>query len=240
MSNTSCSKKDVIESFIISEIENETLNIGDQIPTERELIDKFSFSRQTIHQALMNLAIKGIINRILGKGSYVASKPVKRNIQQKMSFTEDMKSVGMQPGSKIIEYKILQGKDIPVISKELGIKMDEYVHYCLRIRTGNDIPVALQYSYIPAKFYPNLDINVFNNSIDEYASKEGYKIIGFTTRLKAVEGTSYQCKLLNIEETALLKSISTRYIDKNIPFQLTISFYRSDIYEYSFSSMSLK
>ncbi len=238
MQNKKSSKKQIIENYLLSEIGKGTFKIGDKIPSELELTEKFHFGRQTIHSALADLALMGIIERTPGKGSFVSSHPVNRNIQKKKSFTEDMNSIGMVAGSKLLEYKIVLGKDVPEVARELQVEHNESIYLVVRLRTGNNTPIALQYTYIPVKFIEHFDLSALDKSLDVYIQQIGYEISGFITRLRAVEGTEEQRKILETPTKALLNSISVRYIDMNRPLQYTSSFYRSDLYEYTFSSFN--
>ena len=107
MANKEPSKKQIIENYLLSEISKGNLRAGDQIPSEAELVEKFGFGRQTIHNCLKDLATRGIIERTPGKGSFVSKKPVDRNITIKKSFTDDMHSIGMTPGASLIQHSTL-------------------------------------------------------------------------------------------------------------------------------------
>ena len=236
MANKEPSKKQIIENYLLSEISKGNLRAGDQIPSEAELVEKFGFGRQTIHNCLKDLATRGIIERTPGKGSFVSKKPVDRNITIKKSFTDDMHSIGMTPGASLIEYKVISGKDCPV-KDIIKANDNELLYYTVRIRTGNGIPIALQQSYTRCSFFKNgLDLNALSGSFDSYIAKQGIDVKGFVTKIKAVEATPEQMSLLGISEKALLRTVSTKYSDENTPIQTTITYYRSDLYEYTFSS----
>ena len=79
-------------------------------------------------------------------------------------------------------------------------------------------------------------MNALSGSFDSYIAKQGIDVKGFVTKIKAVEATPEQMSLLGISEKALLRTISTKYSDENTPIQTTITYYRSDLYEYTFSS----
>lgn len=232
------SKKQIIENYLLSEIRSGHLKIGDKVPSESELTEKFNFGRQTVHSALSDLALMGIIERTPGKGSFVSSYTVNRNIQKKTSFTEDMQSIGMEAGNRLLEFKIIKGKDAENIAKELNVLPDEELYSFVRLRTGNNTPIVLQYTYIPTKFIKHFDLSSLDNSLDEYIKSLGYEISGFVTRLRAVEGSDEQMELLETTSRAILNSVSIRYIENKQPFQYTSSFYRSDLYEYTFSSFN--
>ncbi|MDV5977623.1 GntR family transcriptional regulator [Streptococcus canis] len=66
-----------IYHFIKEQIESGRLQIGDRLPTEKELSEQFSVSRITSKRALVELEQEGLITRSRGKGSFVAEKQVK-------------------------------------------------------------------------------------------------------------------------------------------------------------------
>ena len=238
MSPKKTPKKQIIINYLLSEISNGHLKIGDKIPSELELVSKFEFGRQTIHSALADLALQGIITRTPGKGSFVSKPSVNRNIQKKKSFTEDMQSIGMVPGSKLLEFKIVKAKEIPDVANDLRIKDSETLYQIVRLRTGDGTPIALQYTYIPTKYIENFELAELDKSLDSYIDKIGINVTGFVTRLRAVEATKEQMDILKINKKAVLNSISIRFLDDQIPFQYTASYYRSDLYEYTFSSFN--
>ena len=230
------SKRQIVQDYILNEIKSGRLKTGDQIPAESELVRKFGFGRQTIHNCLHDLAAQGIIQRTPGRGSFVLGKPVNRNIAKKMSFTEDMISVGMKPGSELIEFRLCDAEEFPWAMDILQLNAKEKLYYIVRLRTGDGMPVALQYSYTPYKYIGDIDISMLEGSFDRYMDSKGLSVSGFLTKLKAVEGNEKQLDLLQAKSKALLKSVSTRYINDITPVQCTESLYRSDLFEYTFSS----
>ncbi|MGG5196857.1 GntR family transcriptional regulator [Streptococcus dysgalactiae] len=65
-----------IYHFIKEQIASGRLQIGDRLPTEKELSEQFSVSRITSKRALVELEQEGLITRSRGKGSFVAKKQV--------------------------------------------------------------------------------------------------------------------------------------------------------------------
>jgi len=61
-----------VKKQIVSEINNGKLKIGDKMPTERELAQKLSISRNTISNAYNLLEQEGILISYQGKGTFVA------------------------------------------------------------------------------------------------------------------------------------------------------------------------
>lgn len=62
---------DTVINQIVSMIENGTLNIGDQLPGERELVDQLSVARASVREALRILEFQGVIEVQPGKGAFI-------------------------------------------------------------------------------------------------------------------------------------------------------------------------
>ncbi|MDQ0873895.1 DNA-binding GntR family transcriptional regulator [Paenibacillus sp. V4I3] len=71
-----------IYSHLLDEIKAGRLKPGDRIPSENELSTQFSVSRITSKKALEMLAQHDWIERLQGKGSYVAQKILNYHEQQ--------------------------------------------------------------------------------------------------------------------------------------------------------------
>lgn len=64
---------DEIYAWLRDQIVAGTLRVGDRIPSETELCERWQTSRGTVRQALERLILLGIITKVRGSGSYVAS-----------------------------------------------------------------------------------------------------------------------------------------------------------------------
>ncbi len=62
-----------IYNSLLADIKNEKLKSGDRVPSEKELADHFQVSRITTKKALEKLSQDRVIQRVRGKGSFVAS-----------------------------------------------------------------------------------------------------------------------------------------------------------------------
>ena len=57
-------------------IMNGDIQVGDKLPTERELCQEFGVGRGTVREAVRTLQALGFVEMVPGKGSFVASKEV--------------------------------------------------------------------------------------------------------------------------------------------------------------------
>ena len=158
MSETMKPKYKVIEDYVIDQIREGRLKPGDQIETEAQLSERFGIGRLTVNKALLNLANAGYITRTPGKGSFVQQRTVSKNlVTSKGSFSEDMRAIGMEPGSRLIEYRLVTGEEAPEAAEKLNLNPDQRMHYFIRVRTGDGVPIAVSYTYLSAELIPALE-----------------------------------------------------------------------------------
>lgn len=228
-------KYKIIENYIIDLIHSGQLKTGDQIETELQLSNRFNIGRITVNKALNNLANEGILKRIPGKGSFVAEKILTKSMRSHNSFTEDMLALGKKAGSTLLEYKVMKAGQVEGLSAKFGVPENDYVHYFVRIRTANDLPIALSYTYINTTVLPSINVKALEGSLKQQLVDAGVNIDGDREiTLSSHLPTPEQKKLLNIGTVALLKNSHVSYTAEGIPYEYNETYYLGDYYEYSF------
>lgn len=227
----------IIENYIKEQIAKDRLKVGDQIMTEEQLCNHFNVSRMTVNKAISNLTDLGYINRIPGKGSFVTTPHITKNVNKKTSFTQDMIDIGLKPGSKLISYNIIRGKDVPLVAKALNLNDDSLMHFFIRLRTGNNTPIAISYTYISVDVIPAIDIKALDGSFYDFLNKINIKRTYLDWDIKASMPSQKQKELLKINDndTAILKICHTTFcnIDNiDVPFEYIETCYNSDLYSY--------
>ncbi len=228
-----------IENYIKQEIARKNLKTGDQIMTEEQLCKQFNFSRMTINKALNHLSDMGYIERIPGKGSFVRTPHVKKDTNTSYSFTEDMKSIGLTAGAKLVSYEVLRGNEIPDIAEKLELGADDLIHYFIRLRTGNGKPIAVSYTYVSARVIPAINVECLNSSFYSFVDSLGLGRETKNHELKALLPTQQQKELLGADNIALLCSSHLTYTRNEgqlIPYEYTATYYNGDIYTYTTST----
>src|SRR5689334_5773097 len=85
-----------------SQIERGTLRPGQQIPHERQYAAHLGISLAPVRQALLDLVRQGYLLRVRGKGTFVRDDKVVEKISLLGSFTESLRSQGLEPVITVI------------------------------------------------------------------------------------------------------------------------------------------
>lgn len=143
-----------IKDILIKEIVEGTHK--DRIPSERDLMDRFSVSRTTIREAITHLVNEGMLEKVHGKGTFISQKaPVHEWLHSLNSLTDTIIKMGMKPGSKLLHMGLLNKN--AVISDMLNV---EQVFQIQRLRTADSTPIAIEHHFYPANI--GLKLTKFN------------------------------------------------------------------------------
>jgi len=163
-----------IHDQIKSEIDQKIWKIGERLPSERDLAEKFQVSRMTLRQAITLLVEEGVLERRVGSGTFITRTRVQEKMRGTTSFTEIMKSQGKEPSSQVISYR----KTIPSLQEvdKLGIDKTETIIRMERVRYADGIPVVYEVASIPEKFIKNFNREEVTSHFFQTLERHGYKI----------------------------------------------------------------
>ena len=124
---------------------------GKLLPNEVDMSRQLGISRNTLRQATNKLVIEGQLIRKKGVGTIV-SKPVSSKAKNWMSFSQEMKSRGVE----VVNYSIELNWEIPPESVKnfFGLKKDQRVLQMDRVRGDDKHPFVFFTSY----FHPKIGL----------------------------------------------------------------------------------
>ena len=215
-----------IEKTIIEAIKNKELLPGDKVMSENDILSKFSVSRMTSRKAIQNLVSRGYLYQKKGSGTYVADREnkIEINLNDVIGFTDRMKKLGKTPITKIITFK--KTKSYPYLSEKLKISDSDNIFYIERVRYMEDIPIALEYTYMPYNIVHNLKKKDLEISKYQYLNSIGLKI-GKSVREYFPTIPSKEVKdILEIpNSTPVFKIELVSYLVDMTPFEFSKIFY---------------
>ena len=126
---------------------------GERIPSEREMMAIFNISRATVRQGIDNLVKEGILQRVQGKGTYVAPPKIEQGVLRLMEFSDLIKRNGLRPGARLIAKDVIAPP--PNVSRVLALPEGQLVTWFQRLLLVNEAPILLEASYFPCNLFPN-------------------------------------------------------------------------------------
>ncbi|MDD2955712.1 MAG: GntR family transcriptional regulator [Oscillospiraceae bacterium] len=162
-----------LKNVILSDIEQGTYKKGEKIPTEQELSAMYHVSRMTVRTALEELTKENLLVRKQRKGTFVNSEKYQRQIARSCSFTEMCREIGCIPGAKVIK-SVLEPADAEDV-EELGVREGDRILHIERIRYADSVPISIEDSRFPEKFFGLLESDLNNNSLYDIL-KEKYEV----------------------------------------------------------------
>lgn len=124
--------------------------IGDFLPSERELAQRFDVNRHTVRRAVDEMVASGLIDRQHGRGLAVVGLPFDYPIRRDSRFTENIDSIGHTSVSRVAARRLLPAS--PGVARRLGIKEHEDVICVDTLRLINDLPMGLNSHFLPRQF----------------------------------------------------------------------------------------
>ncbi len=143
-----------IEDQLAARIESGELRAGERLPPERELAGGLGVSRMTLRQALTSLASRGLLERGVGRGTFVARVKLDHDLRRVAGFSELMERQGLEPGAKLVSAEEAPAPE--PVAAALGIEPDAAAYRIQRVRYGGGVPLALEDSWIPTAPFPGL------------------------------------------------------------------------------------
>lgn len=208
----------------------ETLEVGDSIPSERQLGVDLGVSRLTVRAALEELVREGYLVRRRGAGTFVAEPKVAKGIDI-ASFSDDMRARGLTPGSRTLDLR-----EIPAgarLGRILHVSPAEPILSIKRLRLADAEPMAIELLHVRASLVPGLtarDLEV-NSFYDLLASRYDVTIVTGTQTVEPTVTNDEESAALGVplHSPALLFERVTRSAAGDI-VEYTSSTYRGDRY----------
>ena len=220
-----------IQQFVLEQIHSGVFRPGEAISSEQEISARMRVSRMTVRQALKSLCSQGVLYSQRGKGTFVSATKLEKNFRNVLSFSEEMRSSGTRPSSKVLSFDLAQADR--ETAEALKIKAGEQVISLRRLRLADEVPMAIEWSHLPVSFCPDL-LKAFDPRSSLYqtlAERYGIHI--------AVTEEVAEAAAANVEESRLLKIgkgspvfhfVRTSYLRDGKPVEYVNSTYRGDRY----------
>lgn len=217
-----------LRSAIRNVVEQRVIEPGHALPSERDLSQALKLSRVTVRKAIAGLVEEGLLTQRHGAGTFIAERIVKP-MSRLSSFTEDLRDRGLHPRSEFFERSV--GEVTPEEAMAMNLSPGTLVARLHRVRYGQDEPLAIERSVVPASVLP--DPTVVRDSLYEVLESLGCRPRRALQRLRAVSLGAQHARQLHVAVGSAGLNIERRsFLDDGRVVEFTCSWYRGDIYDF--------
>jgi GntR family transcriptional regulator len=200
-----------------------------QVPSERRLCEQFDISRITVRQALAELEREGRLVRSHGRGTYVAEVAIRKPVYPLVSFTQDVREHGMEPGARVLRFEI--APPAPEVASALQLKAGESMILLRRQRFANGMPIAVETVHLPSSRCPDLLAENLNDRSLYETLKRRFGIVPTRAeqQWQAVPCPSPDAAVLGVDGgSPVLRIEQTTFDAEGRPFEHLESYFRGD------------
>lgn len=119
----------------------------DRLPSESELMARYSVSRITVRQALSDLQKERVIFKVAGKGSFVSAAKPFQELGRLQGFAEAMGALGHDTYNRVLSVATVPAA--AGVAQRLQLAAGERVTEIRRVRHVGSQPVSLDLTWLP-------------------------------------------------------------------------------------------
>jgi GntR family transcriptional regulator len=221
-------------------IRRNKIELGDKLPTETELAERFSVNRMTIRKALDKLVVEEMVVRKRGQGTFLVANTPKEFIYSldiTTGFFKDIRNYGLQPSSKTFKVDIIEASARTAML--LDLNKDNRVISMLRLFYANEEPVMIEKNYMSYSEFKDLlkgDLSGLRYPV----LKDKYDIVPHHANqtFTAVICNEEEMNLYGLSE--LLACVELEFVVydiSNVPIEVGYYLYRGDKYKFNINSI---
>ena len=221
--------KHVQLSDVLADLAMRDLGPGAAIPSERDLMSTYDVSRATVRKSIDSLVAGGLLEKIHGKGTFVARPRVETHLHL-ASFSDDMHRRGLAPSTRLM--RVDEERPPPEVVKTLRLGARGTAWRIDRVRLADGQPMAIEQGWYPRALLPDLDTQDLTGSLYTLFA-EGYDLVidGAEQTLwgEAAEGATAR----RLEAPAHTPLLVFRRVSSAAgrPVEYVVSRYRGDRYQ---------
>lgn len=139
-----------VKDLIIGRISRGELQPSDRVPSENELVESMNVSRMTANRALRELTDEGYVNRVAGRGTFVADFRAVSHVLEVRNIADEISQRGHTHAAKVLRQSRQHARG--EIARALHIEQGTGVFHLLLVHLENGTPIQLEDRHVVADF----------------------------------------------------------------------------------------
>lgn len=219
-----------LQTGIVTLIESGVLSPGESLPSENVLARRYNISPMTVRQAMTELVNAGYIHRQRGRGTFVSTRRMEHPLEQLVSFSEDIRARGLNPGSQILLFE--ETAPPSEVAVHVQLPPDTLLTRVKRVRLANDEPVGIHDAYLHRVTLTAGELEQ-NPSLYALLAEKGIHLGEGEDMIEAVAATKEVAHLLRVKTGApLLRTTRFSWDTRGQFVEYVVALYHANLYQY--------
>ncbi len=226
---------DQLRRLIVEGIERDGLQPGDPLPGEHRLCETYGISRTVVRQALAQLEHEGLVERVKGKGTFVARPRTPESLVHTLvGLYDEVERRGGHVRSDILRHE----RSVADAEVAAALELDEGAPIVVleRLRHVDDDVWSLSTTWMPdAVGVHSLEADLSNASLYRLLAERGIVATHGVRSAEATVATHDQARLLGVSTgAALLRLRSVSRDESGRPIEFFVAYHRGDRSRFEF------
>lgn len=143
-----------LKDAIIERISEGDLRPGDRVPSENELVLSAGVSRMTANRALRELTDQGYVERIAGRGTFVAEFRARSHVREIQNIADEITARGHRHSAALVRRERTPAPGD--VARALHVGAGTEVFHLLLVHLENGTPIQVEDRYVLADFAPDI------------------------------------------------------------------------------------
>ncbi|MFJ5370298.1 GntR family transcriptional regulator [Bosea sp. CER48] len=221
-----------LENELVRLIGDGILPPGTTLPAERQLAERLSISRTTVQRSYNALRQRKMLSAQGRLGSIVQGPGPRLHsgMDRLKGFTEEMRELGREPSSQILERRVVKDR---LIASVFGEPSHTSFLKLARIRSGDGVPMSREIAWYNLGRVPGLEQADLSGSVYARLAGLGQPLVRCDQSIEAAAPTSEECAIFGFEHPAPCLLIKRRSfcVDGGM-LEYVEGLFRGDTYTY--------
>ncbi|MDA8278782.1 MAG: GntR family transcriptional regulator [Actinomycetota bacterium] len=134
----------------------------ERFPTDKEMIEQYNVSRQTVREAVRRLELDGVVVRHRGRGTVLTNTRFEQHLGTLYSLFRELEKKGHRQWSRVLTQDVVEDPELA----ELHNLVETKFFHLERVRFADDLEVAIDSIKIPLVFSkPLIEVNFEHTSL---------------------------------------------------------------------------
>ena len=212
-----------IKSIFEQKIGSGEWSPGQKLPSENELVLALDVSRMTINRALRELTQQGLVNRVHGRGSFVAERPQHASLIELQDIAVEVEKAGKRYRSDVIS--LVQGPADVDLAELMQVDVGSELFFLRAVHFQDDQPIQLESRYVNPALVPEFMQQDFQKSTSTAYLLQLFRPDEMEHIVKAVIADQTTRDLLRIGREQPCLELSRRtWFNQQVVTQVTLTY----------------